>query len=480
MATEMEQTAMQELLIQQVIEIAESNVDVEIIDDQFVPGQASLSPVKWKRSTKQYKRICKPKLVDALGYVYNVKRVRAHGATDWQCTARGKSISCRATVKQKKGGFIPGPQPHVHMAESQIDTTDVVDGTNAKSKTTKKAKKAKKAEKPVKMTKAMLSSMKAEIPDSKYRKSKKLAKLQNIVNYQKPRLVDNRNGFTYSIKRVRNEDTSWKCILRDSTIKCPAVLRQCKEQFALGSKPHNHEGGIQVETVPKTQKAPKAKRKQKKCIAEQAWDIVNDGGANTSEPPVALLASEPQTSRLSEEAQAAGYRFLQSSSQRCRPRLVDSQGFMYNVKRVRKKAVDWQCTVRSKKMRCPVFLKECDGVITPGPHQHTHAPEPGALVKSVVKAAIKAKAIENFNQPTKEIVSQVLTQQVSEEPTAAVLSPVNLARMAYRAREGKKKLYFNNILCGLARFHPDGTGSWAGGNVDDGDSDNSSDSDEDQ
>ncbi|XP_022083893.1 uncharacterized protein LOC110975606 isoform X1 [Acanthaster planci] len=486
MGTEMEQSTMQELLIQEVIEIAGSQIEIPLNEEQFIPqgtlqkpetpDQLSLTPEGQKTSARQYKRCCKPKLVDALGYMYNVKRVRGRGVTDWQCTVRGKSMACRASFKQKNGGFIPGPQPHLHMAESQMDTKDLQNNKDEPSQTSKKRKKA------AKMTKAKLATVEAKVSDDKRKKSKKSAKVPNIVQYmnRKPRLVDKRSGFTYCIKRVQNEITTWKCVLRDTTIKCPAVLIQEEGQFVLGSKSHNHKGGIQVDAVPKIDVGSKVNGRGNKSIAEQAWEIAGNISAaqtgHSAEPP----AADPQMPMLSQNAQDAGYRLLQSSSQRCRPRLVDSQGYTYNIKRVRQKVVDWQCTVRNKKMHCPVYLKESQGVITPGPHQHIHSPEPGAVVKSLVKAEIRTRAVENLALPTKDIVSQVLMQQESEEPAVAILSPVNLARMAYRAREVKKKKYFNNFLCGLARFHEDGRSTLTGEDIGDCENEDDSDSDDEQ
>ena len=40
-------------------------------------------------------------------------------STDWQCSVRSKTVKCRATVKEKNGTFIEGPQPHCHQPQAE-------------------------------------------------------------------------------------------------------------------------------------------------------------------------------------------------------------------------------------------------------------------------------------------------------------------------------------------------------------------------
>lgn len=56
------------------------------------------------------------KLVDSLGYAYNVKE-RGKVTTYWQCTVRPKGNPCKATVKQTNGEFVPGKNGHSHPAD---------------------------------------------------------------------------------------------------------------------------------------------------------------------------------------------------------------------------------------------------------------------------------------------------------------------------------------------------------------------------
>ena len=56
------------------------------------------------------------KLIDSLGYSYNVKE-KGKYTTYWQCTVRPKGNYCHATVKETDGDFVAGQQSHNHQAE---------------------------------------------------------------------------------------------------------------------------------------------------------------------------------------------------------------------------------------------------------------------------------------------------------------------------------------------------------------------------
>ena len=58
----------------------------------------------------------KTKLVDSLGYSYNVRSKRSY-ATYWQCTVRPRGNACKATVIQRDGTFQAGANAHNHSSE---------------------------------------------------------------------------------------------------------------------------------------------------------------------------------------------------------------------------------------------------------------------------------------------------------------------------------------------------------------------------
>ncbi|KAK3732870.1 hypothetical protein QZH41_011442, partial [Actinostola sp. cb2023] len=58
----------------------------------------------------------KRKLIDRLGFTYNVKSKRTY-ATYWQCTVRPKGNPCRASVTERDGDFTPGSSDHNHTTQ---------------------------------------------------------------------------------------------------------------------------------------------------------------------------------------------------------------------------------------------------------------------------------------------------------------------------------------------------------------------------
>ena len=58
----------------------------------------------------------KTKLVDSLGYSYNVRSKRSY-ATYWQCTVRPRGNACKATLIQRDGTFQAGANAHNHSSE---------------------------------------------------------------------------------------------------------------------------------------------------------------------------------------------------------------------------------------------------------------------------------------------------------------------------------------------------------------------------
>ena len=59
----------------------------------------------------------KTKLLDSLGYSYNVRSKRSY-ATYWQCVVRSRGNACKATVIQRDGKFHSGENAHNHPAEA--------------------------------------------------------------------------------------------------------------------------------------------------------------------------------------------------------------------------------------------------------------------------------------------------------------------------------------------------------------------------
>lgn len=71
------------------------------------------------------------------------------------------------------------------------------------------------------------------------------------------------------------------------------------------------------------------------------------------------------------------YQLIAAATQRGKPKLVDSLGYGYNLKRQSKTATTWQCTVRNRTVKCPVTVKLVGDTFTRSNH-HIHTADPGA------------------------------------------------------------------------------------------------------
>ncbi|KAM9365747.1 uncharacterized protein KZ484_011848 [Pholidichthys leucotaenia] len=73
------------------------------------------------------------------------------------------------------------------------------------------------------------------------------------------------------------------------------------------------------------------------------------------------------------------YTVVEASSQRGKPKLVDSCGFSYNQKRTLRGGIDWQCCVRNKTMKCNATVKQRRDSFERGPRPHLCHSQPGAV-----------------------------------------------------------------------------------------------------
>ena len=127
------------------------------------------------------------------------------------------------------------------------------------------------------------------------------------------------------------------------------------------------------------------------------------------------------------------YEVVPSGTKRGKNKLVDSLGYTYNLKRQSQYIVDWQCTVRSKNLRCRATVKQRGSHFTAGSHPHVHQAEVGSLAK--LSAAVKAAGRSEVFKSAGAIVQEVLTQH-----TAEIFLPksVNLERVTNRHRQKRR------------------------------------------
>ena len=89
-------------------------------------------------------------------------------------------------------------------------------------------------------------------------------------------------------------------------------------------------------------------------VIESVINDSTDNNESTVYEPVTDPAALDESSIYDPPAAVEGddfavtYQILQDSTTKGRPKLVDSRGYCYNIKRRRPNATDWQCTIRRK------------------------------------------------------------------------------------------------------------------------------------
>ena len=69
---------------------------------------------------------------------------------------------------------------------------------------------------------------------------------------------------------------------------------------------------------------------------------------------------------------------------RGKPRLHNSDGYMYTVRSKTANATYWWCHIRQKENKCPATVVERGGAFTEGVHGHNHPGRPSALLHTQV------------------------------------------------------------------------------------------------
>ena len=107
--------------------------------------------------------------------------------------------------------------------------------------------------------------------------------------------------------------------------------------------------------------------------------------------------------RLPEEdgvATEITYCLIENGTKHRGVKLVDSEGYAYNVKRKRVSATDWQCTVRPKLQPCrATVIERSDGTFQPGEKGHNHPAEVGKqLLQKFLQMLKKRHLLISSNQ----------------------------------------------------------------------------------
>ena len=92
------------------------------------------------------------------------------------------------------------------------------------------------------------------------------------------------------------------------------------------------------------------------------------------------------------------YTLVPGGTKRGKAKPIDSLGFTYNLfRKTSEYSQDWQCTVRSKKLRCRATVKQRGDHYTAGLHPHLHEADPGSLARAKISIAVKKSARERVH-----------------------------------------------------------------------------------
>ncbi|KAJ0066246.1 hypothetical protein NL108_004126 [Boleophthalmus pectinirostris] len=128
------------------------------------------------------------------------------------------------------------------------------------------------------------------------------------------------------------------------------------------------------------------------------------------------------------------YKIIEGGNRKGGQLLSDSLGFTYSKKRQSGVAVTWNCRTGKK---CPATVRQPLGTttFTRGPRHHNHPSNPGAELKSTVRAIVKEMARKEMFASSGAIVSRALAS-IDLEQSGKELPNVNtLLRQANRVRQ---------------------------------------------
>ena len=101
------------------------------------------------------------------------------------------------------------------------------------------------------------------------------------------------------------------------------------------------------------------------------------------------------------------YQLVEAGTQRAKTKLVDSDGYSYNVKLRRANATYWQCTVRPKGNQCKAIVVQRGDDFQQGTQGHNHQATVGTAAAAKIMASVKEKAAADPFKPTSAIVNKV-------------------------------------------------------------------------
>ena len=157
-----------------------------------------------------------------------------------------------------------------------------------------------------------------------------------------------------------------------------------------------------------------------------------------------IVEGMPSENRDS-ESDSDIWEVIEKGSEKGKPKLVNSSGYSYVVRRVRNGTKYWRCSVRNSNMKCPATVTERCGVFTSSQASHCHSPVTGASVLTKLKVAFKGKAQSDPFTASPMIVDEAIYHHM--DPTYACDLPNlrSLYRTVNRVRQALRHNHQENL-----------------------------------
>lgn len=117
--------------------------------------------------------------------------------------------------------------------------------------------------------------------------------------------------------------------------------------------------------------------------------------------------NEPAIEHRTEQVETVTYQILEQGTLRARNKLIDSNGYTYNIRTHSKAATYWQCSVRPKVNRCKASVVQRGDSFCLGKSGHNHAPKTVLNARTRISARVKQQAVNNPLKSTNAIVNEV-------------------------------------------------------------------------
>ena len=151
------------------------------------------------------------------------------------------------------------------------------------------------------------------------------------------------------------------------------------------------------------------------------------------------------------------FQIVERATTRGTPKLLDSMGYTYTVRKREANSTAWQCAVSTEGFRCPAAVTQWnDGDFTFSRRTHNHCSSVAALIVARIESRVRDEAVADTSKAASESVKKVLREELPHAPCPSLPRPEYLEKMANRFRE-KLRLASQGRQQDLASFNEDDT-----------------------